>query len=98
MGAQLLSAMSLHIELRGMNLGKPSQPYRGIVMEDNIDRSLPWSHDQKRKFSKEDYLDMVDRRMRDFYQYVSRGGVMSTDDLSKTALVDVLPSEEYRTG
>lgn len=96
MGVRLLSAMTLHIELRAVNLGNPRQPYRGIVMEDNIDRSLPWSYEQKRKFSKEDYLDMVDRRMRDFEQYASRGGVMSIQDLSKTALVDVLPSVEYR--
>ena len=96
MGAQLLSAMGLHMEMRAINLGKPQHPYRGIVMEDKVDRSGKWSYDQKKKFSKEDYLDMVDRRMRDFEQYSSRGGLLSMDDLTKTALMDILPAEEYR--
>ncbi len=96
MGAQLLSAMALHMEMRAITLGKPSHPYRGIVMEDKVDRSVQFSYEQKRKFSKEDYLSMVDRRMRDFEQYVSRGGVLSKEDLTKTALVDIPPAEEYR--
>jgi len=96
MGAQLLSAMGLHMEMRAINLGKPQHPYRGIVMEDKVDRSGKWSYDQKKKFSKEDYLDMVDRRMRDFEQYSSRGGLLSMDDLTKTALMDILPAEEHR--
>jgi hypothetical protein len=96
MGAQLLTAMDLHIELRAVNPGKPQQPYTGIMMEDNIDRSGRWNHELKRRFSKEDYLQMVDRRMQDFEQYVSRGGILSKSDLAKTALVDALPAPEYR--
>lgn len=98
MGAQLLTAMGLHLEMRAINLGKAQHPYRRaiVAMEDKIDRSTHWSREMKHKFSKEDYLDMVDRRIRDFDQYVSRGGVLTVEDLAKTALVDVLPAEEYR--
>jgi hypothetical protein len=97
MGAKLLTAMALHLELRAVHLGQSQSPYTGIVMEDKIDRSVKWGYEQKRKFSMEDYLDMVDRRMRDFENYVSRGGVLSREDLAKTDLIDVLPSEEYRS-
>jgi hypothetical protein len=98
MGAQLLTAMGLHTEMRAINLGKAQQPYKGaiVAMEDNIDRSTKWMYEMKHKFSKEDYLDMVDRRIRDFNQYVARGGVLAVEDLTKTALVDVLPDVEYR--
>jgi hypothetical protein len=96
MGAKLLTAMALHLELRAVYLGQPKTPYTGIVMEDKIDRSVKWGYEQKRKFSMEDYLDMVDRRMRDFQNYVSRGGVLSQADLTKIDLVDILPSVEYR--
>jgi len=100
MGAQLLTAMGLHMEMRAINLGKPHHPYRGAIvsMEDKIDRSMRWGRELNHKFSKEDYLDMVDRRIRDFDQYVSRGGVLAKEDLTKTALVDVLPAEQYREG
>jgi hypothetical protein len=96
MGSKLLTAMALHLELRSTHLGQPQNPYTGIVMEDKIDRSVKWGYEQKRKYSMEDYLDMVDRRMRDFNNYVSRGGMLSREDFAKTDLVDVLPSEEYR--
>lgn len=98
---QLLTAMGLHIEMQQAAGGavKSAGPYAGTVaMEDKVDRSARWNHELKRKFSREDYLDLVDRRMRDFQQYASRGGVLSKEDLTKIDLVDILPPEEYRQG
>lgn len=96
-GAELLTSMALHVELRNLHLGEAQFPYRGIAMEDQIDRSVNrWSAELKRKFSQEDYYDMVDRRMKDYKAYVERGGVLTTDDLTKTALIDVLPAPEFR--
>jgi len=96
-GAELLTSMALHVELRDLHLGEAQFPYRGIAMEDQIDRSVNrWSPELKRKFAQEDYYDMVDRRMKDYKAYAERGGVLTTDDLTKTALIDVLPAPEFR--
>lgn len=102
---QLLTAMGLHIEMQQqaqasfVKKSASGQYYAGTVsMEDKVDRSARWNHELKRKFSREDYLDLVDRRMRDFQQYASRGGVLSKEDLTKVDLVDILPPEEYRQG
>ena len=100
--AHLLTAMALHLELRRLypqqertsesSTGRRSggrPPYSGITMVDNIDRGSRWTNELRAKFDRETYLQMVDRRMRDFEQYASRGGFLSTEDMSKTALVDI---------
>ena len=94
--------MALHLELRRLypqqertsesSTGRRSggrPPYSGITMVDNIDRGSRWTNELRAKFDRETYLQMVDRRMRDFEQYASRGGFLSTEDMSKTALVDI---------
>mmetsp|Transcript_32079 Transcript_32079/g.48788 ORF Transcript_32079/g.48788 Transcript_32079/m.48788 type:complete len:511 (+) Transcript_32079:134-1666(+) len=101
-GKGLLTAMALHMELlqlqKAANQQKPQVPYRGIIMDDSmLDRkNSRWGYELKKKFSQDDYFDMVDRRMKDFHEYVKRGGILTEEDWTKTDLVDVLPDPEYR--
>jgi hypothetical protein len=86
---QLLTAMMLHVEMRRQLPPMTGQhPYHGIQMVDHIDRKL-WSHDLNKKFSKEDYLALVDRTMKEFSDYVGRGGVLVPENLARTDLVQL---------
>lgn len=71
----LLTAMHLHIEVRKHFPAKPQYPYRGITMLDEVTKSR-------------DRTSLLDRRMQEYQAYVARGGVMSDDDMKKTALVE----------
>ena len=102
----LLTAMHLHLQLRrlfptessrtssGDETDNKRRTYRGITMVDKIDRShMPWGGELQVKYSRDDYLAMLQRRMDDFERYVADGGVLRPEDLQKTALVDIHPPE-----
>jgi len=69
----LLSAMELHILMRQKWPATPQQSYKGIEMVDNVSRGK---------------TPLTIRRMQEYHEYVARGGVMSEDDMKKTALVE----------
>ena len=79
----------LHMEMRQKLPMKAENPYQGITMIDHIDRSLAWTQELKNKFSKEDYLSMVDRKMKEFDDYIARGGVMSPEDMVMIDLIEL---------
>ena len=86
---KLLTAIMLHVEMREQLPTTTEQPYQGIAMVDHIDRSLAWTQELKNKFSKEDYMTMVDRKMKEFDDYVGRGGVMSPEDMVRIDLIEL---------
>eukprot|EP00550_Attheya_septentrionalis_P008865 CAMPEP_0198297130 /NCGR_PEP_ID=MMETSP1449-20131203/35584_1 /TAXON_ID=420275 /ORGANISM="Attheya septentrionalis, Strain CCMP2084" /LENGTH=498 /DNA_ID=CAMNT_0043997969 /DNA_START=168 /DNA_END=1660 /DNA_ORIENTATION=- len=68
----LLTAMEYHIELRRTYPSKPSSPYKGIQMVNDI------GDDQLYPRAKQlEHQKIVDERMDAFQDYVSRGGVLS---------------------
>lgn len=69
----LLTAMDLHIEMRKTFGSLPQVPYRGIKMIDQVNRGR---------------TPLLERRMGEYQAYVDRGGVLSEEDMSKTALVE----------
>jgi len=70
----LLTAMDLHIEMRKRMKSTPQLPYRGIEMIDQVE---PRGR-----------TPLLERRMGEYQAYVDRGGVLTGDDMSKTALVE----------
>jgi hypothetical protein len=72
----LLSAMELHLGMyEGLGSRAPQFPYTGIRMVDQI---KVWKHRSL----------LLDRRMREYEDYVKRGGVFSPEDVTKTALME----------
>ncbi len=72
--AGLLTAMALHLELKRLTPPKPRIPYDGVKVVDDVDR--------------EGRTPLLERRMGEYQAYVDRGGVLSEDDMKKTALVE----------
>ena len=68
--------MRLHVELRNATYQKPSIPYDGIKMVDEVGNR------------RRDRPAMLERRLREYQAYVDRGGILSQDDMGKTDLVD----------
>lgn len=77
----LLSAMELHLAMRRAFPASPgggeqrSEPYSGIKMVDEVN-------------IQRDRSPLLERRMREYFEYVDRGGVLSQEDMTKTALVE----------
>jgi hypothetical protein len=72
----LLTAMTLHLEMvQNFPPPQPRKPYHGITMVDQI-------------FDREERTPLLERRMREYQAYVDRGGVLSIDDMTHTALYE----------
>jgi len=71
----LLTAMTLHLEMRRVMKQKPTMPYKGIRMVDEVGKRG------------RDRSPLLERRMGEYQAYVDRGGRMSEEDMDKTALV-----------
>lgn len=71
----LLTAMELHLAVRAEWPQSPQHPYRGIKMVDQVDKPS-------------DRTPLLERRLNEYQAYVDRGGVLSKDDMTKTALVE----------
>jgi hypothetical protein len=71
----LLTAMHLHLEMRRHFPATPQHPYRGTVMIDEVRKSM-------------DRTPLLDRRMGEYQAYVDRGGILSEEDMERTALVE----------
>lgn len=68
--------MKLHVELRNATNQKPTIPYSGITMVDEVgDRGR-------------DRSALLERRLGEYQAYVDRGGILSQDDMGKTALME----------
>ena len=72
----LLTALQVLLEIRKRWPAEPAFPYKGIQMEDRVDGK------------KGTRAPLLQRRMREFHAYVKRGGVLSEDDMTKTALIE----------
>lgn len=72
---KLLGALQLHLEIRKQWPAEPQIPYRGIIMEDRVEGRPANS-------------PLLIRRMSEYHTYVERGGVLVTEDFTKTALVE----------
>ena len=72
----MLTEMKLHVELRNATNQKPTIPYNGIMMVDEVG-------DRRR-----DRSASLERRLGEFQACVDRGGILSKDDMGKTALVE----------
>jgi len=73
--SSLLSSMRLHVELRNATNQKPSIPYAGVEMVDECPKP-------------KDRAPLLDRRMAEYQAYADRGGILSKDDMRKTALIE----------
>jgi hypothetical protein len=72
--ADLLTALQLHLMMRQAWPAEPQSPYSGpITMVDEVT--------QKR-------TPLLERRMNEYLAYVQRGGVLSENDFTHTALVE----------
>ncbi len=71
----LLSAMELHLGIESAMPRPRHNSYRGIRMIDEVDKAA-------------DRTDLLERRMREYREYVDRGGVLSEYDMTRTALVE----------
>jgi hypothetical protein len=71
----LLTAMELHIAIRAAWPATPQYPYKGIRMVDEVNRA-------------KDRSPLLERRMREYDEYVKRGGVLSEQDMTKIDLVE----------
>ena len=72
----LLTEMMLHVSLRNATNQKPTIPYDGIRMVDEVgDRAS-------------DRPAVLERRLREYQAYVDRGGILSKDDMGRTTLVE----------
>ena len=74
--SSLLSEMTLHVELRNATNQKPTIPYNGITMVDEVG-------DRER-----DRSAVLERRLGEYQAYVDRGGILSKDDMGKTVLME----------
>ncbi|GKY93274.1 hypothetical protein MPSEU_000294900 [Mayamaea pseudoterrestris] len=73
---KLLTAMELHLGIvQGMPPRKPQFPYKGITMVDDVDKAG-------------DRSTLLERRLKEYNDYVKRGGVLSAYDLTRTVLVE----------
>lgn len=70
----LLTAMMLHLEIRRNMKKIPRMPYNGIRMVDEVGR--------------DGRTPLLERRMSEYQAYVDRGGILSDDDMEKTALTE----------
>jgi len=70
----LLMAMEVHLGLRSAMPNKPQIPYRGVQMVDDVARQ----HDR---------FPLLEQRMKEFNDYVNRGGVLSDEDMTKVELI-----------
>jgi len=73
--ASLLTAMELHLGVRQAWPAAPQKPYQGIRMIDQVDNPP-------------DRTDLLGRRMKEYEEYVERGGVLSEDDMTRTQVVE----------
>jgi len=73
--SSLLTAMELHLATRRKWRPTPQIPYRGIRMMDEVNNAR-------------DRNPSMERRMREYEEYVKRGGVMSDDDMTKVDLIE----------
>eukprot|EP00531_Pseudo-nitzschia_arenysensis_P007505 CAMPEP_0116137848 /NCGR_PEP_ID=MMETSP0329-20121206/12460_1 /TAXON_ID=697910 /ORGANISM="Pseudo-nitzschia arenysensis, Strain B593" /LENGTH=444 /DNA_ID=CAMNT_0003632777 /DNA_START=167 /DNA_END=1501 /DNA_ORIENTATION=- len=73
--SSLLTEMKLHVELRNATKQRPTIPYNGVTMVDEVDK-------------KRDRSAMLERRLSEYQAYVDRGGILSADDIGKTSLVE----------
>ncbi len=69
----LLTAMDLHLAMRKIFQANSQVPYRGIKMIDQV---------------KQGRTPLLERRMGEYQAYVDRGGILSEDDMTKTALLE----------
>lgn len=74
LSAGLLTAMTLHLEVRRHFTKEPRIPYDGIKMVDEVERK--------------GRTPLLERRMGEYQAYADRGGVLSEDDMKKTALIE----------
>eukprot|EP00934_Nitzschia_sp_Nitz4_P002250 Nitzschia sp. Nitz4//scaffold107_size73032//33551//34948//NITZ4_005760-RA/size73032-processed-gene-0.125-mRNA-1//-1//CDS//3329532593//2250//frame0 len=70
----LLTAMELHLAIRKAFPTQPQQPYWGIRMVDEV---------------RGERSPLLERRMGEYERYVNRGGVLTEEDMTKKALVEV---------
>jgi hypothetical protein len=73
--SSLLTAMELHLGVRQAFRTEPHRPYRGIQMIDEVDNPR-------------DRTALLERRMKEFKEYVDRGGVLNEYDTTKLELVE----------
>lgn len=73
--SSLLLAMELHLGIRSSLPVKPQLPYSGIQMVDDVAQE----HDR---------FPLLERRMKEFQEYVKRGGILSDYDMTRTALTE----------
>ena len=70
----LVTALQLHLAMRKAWPATPQLPYRGpITMIDEVTNKR---------------TPTLERRMKEYYDYVARGGVLSDYDFSRTMLVE----------
>jgi hypothetical protein len=67
--------MKLHIGIRQAWPQKPSQPYNGVRMIDEVEK-------------KYDRTPLLERRLKEYTDYVERGGILSEYDMNRTDLVE----------
>jgi hypothetical protein len=73
--ASMLLAMDLHLAVQAAIPATPQRPYRGIRMIDEVNKER-------------DRSPLLERRMKEYADYVERGGVLSPEDMTKTDLVE----------
>lgn len=71
----LLTDMELHLGMRQVWHPEPQIPYRGIKMVDEVDKTS-------------DRNALLERRMKEYEEYVQRGGILSDYDFTRTDLVE----------
>ena len=71
----LLTDMELHLGMRRVWHPEPQIPYRGITMVDEVDKQS-------------DRNPLLERRMKEYHEYVERGGVLSDYDFTRIDLVE----------
>lgn len=71
----LLTDMELHLSMRRAWHPEPQIPYQGIKMVDEVDK-------------KSDRNPLLERRMKEYHEYVQRGGVLSDYDFTRVDLVE----------
>ena len=79
--SSLLRAMEVHLGLRSFMPNKPQHPYKGIQMVDEV----PREHDR---------FPLLNQRMKEYKDYVDRGGVLSEEDMTKVELIPEDPANK----
>ena len=74
MSSKLLTEMRFHIELRNATIQKPTIPYAGITMVDEVGNRG------------RDRPALLERRLGEYQAYVDRGGILSKEDMGKIYL------------